>query len=308
MPNRFCAICGKDITENAPHYGMCLECYLKENPLFKLVEKLSFKVCIDCGGYTKKEDWINPKENDIFYIIEEAIFNFLLKPYLRKENIDFKISIDEDSLIFSSNDLIKSLDLTVYGILKNNINIKNEQKIKVNINYDLCQNCLNLRGGTYFLSIIQLRVKDKNYFSLIKEVLDNMQKYVEKLFEKDQKQYITKIVDQKNGVDLYLSTNELMNHIISLLRGNYHFILTRSKKLVGRDTQRGKNLYRLKTLIKFLPIYKNDLILIGNKKYFVESITKNKTILRDENGAKLIKDYSYFFNKKILIKSGKDED
>ncbi|GAI59310.1 unnamed protein product, partial [marine sediment metagenome] len=74
----------------------------------------------------------------------------------------------------------------------------------------------------------------------------------------------------------------------------------RTKKLVGRDTQKGRNLYRLKTLIKFLPIKKNDFIFINKSKYFVENITKNRVLLRDENHVKLIKNFSFFDDKKAF--------
>ncbi|MFX0105013.1 MAG: NMD3-related protein, partial [Candidatus Hodarchaeota archaeon] len=167
----------------------------------------------------------------------------------------------------------------------------------------LCKNCTNLRGGTYFLSIIHLRVKNERQFDLIKQVLEEINEYVEGIFEKDHRQYISKVEDQRYGVDLYLSTNELMNYLIKFLKTNYSFLLKRTKKLVGRDSQRGRNLYRLKTLIKFLPIKNSDIISIENQNYIVENITKNKVILRSENNTKLIKDYSFFFNEKIIKKN-----
>jgi len=301
MPNRFCAICGIDIRDDAPHFGMCLNCYLKEHPLFELQEKLSFRICIDCGSYSKKEEWILPGENEIFSIVSEAISNFLLKPYLKKGNIEFDILIDEESIIFSSKDLINSVEIDISGYLKGDNTIKHQQSIKVSLNYELCKNCTNIRGGTYFTSTIQLRVRDEGYFNLIKTVLDDIQKYVEKAFEKDPRQYIAQIEDQKYGVDLFLSTNELMNHTISYLKNRYHFLLKRTKKLVGRDTQRGKNLYRLKSLIKFLPFSRNEMIVMNDINYRVETISKNRVVLRSEDGTKLIKDYSYFFNENISI-------
>jgi len=300
MPNRFCAICGKILVETDPHFGMCLECYLKEHPLFKLPDQFSLNICMDCGSYSKKDDWVEPLENDIFSIIEQAIQKILLKPFLKKNNIDFSISFNEDSYVFSSKDLLSSLEISIQGVLKENSNITHQQTIKLNLNYILCKNCTNLRGGTYFLSIVQLRVKDESQFVLIKEVMEEINEYVESLFEKDHRHYISKIEDQKFGVDLYLSTNELMNYLIKFLRGRYHFLLKRSKKLVGRDSQKGRNLYRLKSLIKFLPIRNNDVILIESQNFIVENITKNKVILRSENNTKLIKDYSYFFNEKII--------
>lgn len=302
MSHRFCAICGKDIDDSAPHFGMCIICYLKEHPLFELPGKFTIKVCIDCGNYTIKDKWIESQENEIFLIIENAVRNFLLKPYSKESKIKFSISFDKNSFVYSSKDMLKSVILVIDGMLMDNVAIKHQKKIKVNLEYDLCKNCSNIRGGTYYVSIIQLRVKDETYFNLIAVALEEIHNYVEKLFEKDPRQYITKVEDQKYGVDLYLSTNELMNYIIKYLRTNYHFILKRSKKLVGRDTQKGRNLYRFKSLIKFLPIHKNDAVFIEKKKYIVDSISKSKVVLKDHQGDKLIKEYSYFFNDKIDIK------
>jgi nonsense-mediated mRNA decay protein 3 len=302
MPNRFCAICGKSIGKTDPHYGMCLKCYLKENPLFELQERVSFNICKDCGSFSKKDKWIEAEKNEIFSIIKQALQRYVLKSLLKENSINFSISYDEESFIYSSKDLLVSLEALIHGSLKEDSNIEHTEKIKLNLNYLLCKNCTNLRGGSYFLSIIQLRVKDEDQFSLIKKVLDEINEFVENLFKKDHKQYISKIEDQKYGVDLYLSTNELMNYLIKFLKAKYHFLFKRSKKLVGRDNQRGKNLYRFKTLIKFLPVSVNDVFSVEDKNFRIESITKNKIIVRDENNAKLIKDYSYFFNEKLKKK------
>jgi NMD protein affecting ribosome stability and mRNA decay len=302
MVRRFCAICGKDLDEGAPHFGMCLSCYLKERPLFELPKRFSFKICIDCGSYSIKEEWFEPEVNELNSIINEAVFRFILKPIARKNEIEFSVFLDEDTFSYSSQDLLKSLDLTVQGALKNNKSIIHEQNLSIMVNHEFCKNCNNLRGGMYFLSIIQLRVNDQEQFDLIKEVIDKVQNLVEKLFDSDHKQYITKIVDEKFGVDLYLSTNELMNYIIKNLRDNYYFLLKRTKKLVGRDSQKGRNIYRLKALIKFLPIAKNEIILLDSDEYVVETIKKNRVILRNKLGAKVIKDYSYFLAKTIKKK------
>jgi len=303
MPNRFCAICGINLGKEDPHFGMCLECYLKEHPLFELPDHFSLNVCLDCGSYSKKDVWIEPTENKLFTIIEQALQRFLLKTFLKRNNIDFTFSLNEESFMYSSKDLVTSLEVLIKGILKKDYNIKHEQTIKLNLNHELCKNCSNLRGGTYFLSILQLRVKDEEQFDLIKQVLNEVNEFVERTFEKDHKQYISNLEDQKYGVDLYLSTNELMNYLIKFLKAKYNFLLKRSKKLVGRDSQRGKNLYRFKALIKFLPVNNGDIITIEDQNFSVENITKNKVVLRSDNNTKLIKGYSYFFNEKIIKKN-----
>ncbi|MBY9007168.1 MAG: hypothetical protein KGD63_10460 [Candidatus Lokiarchaeota archaeon] len=301
MPNRFCAICGKEINAFSPHFSMCYECYLEEHPLFEIPDKFSFKICLDCLKYNKKEEWFEPILKDIDQIIEDAIQRFILKPYLKKRTIDFKILLDEHSMVFSSKDLLKSINVNIIGTLNENEKIMFAQDMQIVINYELCKNCVNLRGGSYFLSIIQLRVVDEQKLFFIEEVLEKIESYVKNLFLKEQRHYISKISDEKNGVDLYLSTNEIMNYIISFLRGNYHFILKRSKKLVGRDIHRGKNLYRLKSLIKFLPFRKKDTIIIKNKKFKIDTILKNKVILKNESDIKITKDFKFFFNEPLTV-------
>ncbi|MFX1337591.1 MAG: NMD3-related protein [Promethearchaeota archaeon] len=295
MARKFCAICGKDLDDSAPHFGMCIHCYSKEHPLFELPGIFIFKICIDCGKYTIKEEWFESQGKEIFAIIEDAIRKFLLKSYSKAGKINFSISFDKNSFVYSSKNMLKSIKAVVEGMLIDNVAIKHRKNLQINVEYDLCKNCSNIRGGTYYLSIIQLRVKDETEFDIIAEILEKIHHHVEVLFEKDPRQYISKVEDQKYGVDLYLSTNELMNHIIKYLRANYHFILKRTKKLVGRDSQKGRNLYRLKSLIKILPLHKNDTVFIEEKKFYVDSISKSKVILRNPDGDKLIKDYSFFF-------------
>lgn len=302
MPHRFCAICGKNIKNDSPHVGLCLSCYLKEHPLFEIPSNLDIKICPDCGSYSKREEWIQVDTDDIFIIIEQAVSRFLLRAYLKSEKFDFHLDCSKASLDYTSNNLISSIEVNIRGQLKDDEKINNEQLVKVNINYELCKNCLNLRGGSYFLSILQLRVSDEIFFNLIKEALDYIQVYVENLFERDKKQYISKILDQKYGLDLMLSTNELLNHIISQLRNRFHFILKRTKKLVGRDIQKGKNIYRLKALVKFLPFSKNDIIEIENQKYIIDNITKNKIVLKNDDNQKLVKSYSFFFTQRNIFK------
>jgi len=306
MPHRFCAICGKVIDEFAPHFGMCLNCYLKENPLFELPNNYNFKLCIDCQNYAKKEDWIESENKDLFKIIEAALIRFLLKNYEKQGMIQFSFSFDK--LVYSSKDLLTSMDVTILGKLKEDQKISHQHTLKLNINYDLCKNCSNLRAGMYYLSIIQLRVTDKAQFGAIEEALSQISFFVENLFAKDKTQYISKIEDQNLGVDLYLSTNELMNRIISHMRANFTIILNRTKKLVGRDSQKGRGLYRLKALIKFLPFKKNDDVIINNITYLVENISKNKVVLRDENNSKQVKNFSFFFKNKLSLKVIKEAD
>jgi NMD protein affecting ribosome stability and mRNA decay len=292
---RFCAICGKTITDKAPHFGMCLECYLKEHPLFELPESFSFKICQNCLSYAKKNKWTKTEAQDFEDIIKDALSRFLLENIPTEKKIQFKVNINHSSIEYTSKNLIQALNANIIGAYAENSKIRHTQKMRVHVNYELCKNCERLMSGTYFSSIIQIRVKNENEFDFLKDVLEEIQAYVEDLFQEDPKQYISKIVNQKYGVDLYLSTNELMGYIISFLRGKYQFLLKKSKKLIGRDSQGGKNIYRFKVLIKFLPFEKNDVIMINNEKFTIKAILKNKVVMINNEGEKISKKFEFFF-------------
>lgn len=301
MVNRFCAICGKDINKrDSPHFGMCLECYLEENPLFKIPDDFTFKLCSNCLSYSKKERWIKPEVQDIYSVIREVVNKYILEPSFKDKNIQFQIRLNESSFEYTSKNLLRYLEVIVDGTLRTNPKIKHSQIVGVNIKYELCKNCQKLKTGG-FNSILQIRVSDESQFDLIQDSLMKIQSYVESLFEKDNRQFISEIADQKYGVDLYLSTNELLNYLVSFLRDNYHFLLKRTKKLVGRDSQKGKNVYRMKALVKFLPFSQKDQLKINDEIYSIDTILKNRVILKNKNGEKITKGFDYFFNKSCQI-------
>jgi NMD protein affecting ribosome stability and mRNA decay len=221
----------------------------------------------------------------------------------RNNPIETSISFDETTIRYSSRDLIRSVEALIKGKLESESPFFHQQVVKLNVNHMLCRNCSNIRAGTYFVAILQLRVKNENQIHVIQSMLNRINKYTESLFEKDHRQYISKIEDQKTGIDLYLSTNELMNHLVKFLKSDYHFLLKRTKKLVGRDNQKGKNIYRLKTLIKFLPITITDVVLINDQEFIVKGITKNKVVMKNKFNTKLVKPFSYFFSEKVHKKT-----
>jgi nonsense-mediated mRNA decay protein 3 len=308
MPGRFCALCGKSIDDNAPHFSLCLECYLKENPLFILPEKLHIKVCLDCGQYSRKEEWHDSNQEDIFKVVEDAGHEFLLKEHEKMGKLAFSLKFDEDSYEFSSRDLLKAANLRVYGELKENNDKHYEQVIRITIEYDLCKNCSNIRTGSFFISILQLRVNSEEHMKLIEDAFIFIENFSKKEKEKEPKNYIAKVDEQKYGIDIYLSSNELLNHLISHLKTQYHFALTRSKKLVGRDIQKGKNIYRLKALIRFLPFKKGDRIILRENEYIIENISKKKVVFRNDKNQRYVEDYSFFFSESLKIILENDRD
>ncbi len=308
MPHRFCAVCGKEIEEDSPHFSLCLNCYLKENELFSVEKDFTIRICINCGKHAKKDTWFDSKASNTYEVLDHAIRQFLLKKYLKKGELDFKISFIESSCSYSSKGNLKAVKAIIEGFFKKKPKIKQTTTIDINIKNDLCKNCSNLMSGSYYVSILQLRVNSEHFLDITDDVMEELMGVIKKYFNKDEKHYVAKIEESKYGYDLYLSTNELMNHIISYLKPKYHFTIKHSKKLVGRDIQKGKNIYRLKTVLRFLPFNRGDRLMINDESYTIENIIKNKVILRNSHGSKETKPFNYFFEEKMHIINLNQED
>jgi NMD protein affecting ribosome stability and mRNA decay len=238
---------------------------------------------------------LKPSDQDLLSIIKEAIDKYILDHINKKEKLEFIININEDTIIYTSENMIKEAEINIKGSVKEKSKLFHQDTMKILINYELCNNCQSLRGGGTFVSIIQLRVKNETYLSIIDKALDQIYTLTNKRFNNDQRQYIAKIIDQKYGLDLYISTKNLTNWILRHIEAHYHFIRKESRKLVGRNTQEGKNIYRKKFLIKFLPVKTGEVIKIGINTFNVENILKKKVILKSERNEKIIKPYNWFF-------------
>lgn len=120
------------------------------------------------------------------------------------------------------------------------------------IKNDICKVC-SRQLGNYYESILQIRVKKSNRYSLetIDGALSIVKRYVSKRASSNM--FITKIVSVINGVDIYLSSISLGKSLAKELSSIYCAETKKSPKLV-RQSHDGQDLYRLTYLVR-IPDY-----------------------------------------------------
>lgn len=142
--------------------------------------------------------------------------------------------------------------------------------------------------SNYFQGIMQLRLPTQN---IIDYILDNLDK---------DNQKISKLVELKNGADLYFVDKRYMKSLSVKVQKEFGGLMKESATLHTRDSQTSKELYRLTILIKFTEYRKNDIIEFDNNLYYVLSFAKK---LVAYNFAKKKKEkISYPENFKIIPK------
>jgi len=90
------------------------------------------------------------------------------------------------------------------------------------------------QNNQYFVSIVQLRPFNQ-------EVLD----YVKKKIQEDGNIFISKEVELKTGIDLYLNSNRFAIALGKMLKKRFKGTVTLSRSLYSRDKQTMKLLYRV---------------------------------------------------------------
>ncbi|MBI4447972.1 hypothetical protein HY643_03250 [Candidatus Woesearchaeota archaeon] len=94
----------------------------------------------------------------------------------------------------------------------------------------------------YFEAIIQLRPFDEEVF-----------RFIEKQIMAKGKVTIAKIVEQKTGIDIYISSRKFAKALGKKFKQTFKGEVKMSPKLFSRDKLTSKDLYRLTVLLRLKP-------------------------------------------------------
>lgn len=221
MARLFCPKCGKSV--DRIYGGLCENCFLDSFKLYKrLPEKLHITLCKECGKFYR--------EKNSFISMENAIEDFF-------KNLKFKEIKSVSYRIFSGN-VLTELHLEINGLRK-----IEETKIRIVQSQIICKFC-SMKLGGYYTAILQIRGKFN-----INVILNDVENLLEKLKTRDSLAFISKIVENKNGIDLYLGSKGSGDRIIKLLKDKYKVKVKISRKLYGE--RQGKRVYRNTILVIF---------------------------------------------------------
>ena len=120
------------------------------------------------------------------------------------------------------------------------------------------------KNSQYFQGILQVRSDDETIISFINTQLKSKPNV-----------FIAKVVELKNGYDLYFSSNSFLLSLGKKLGMAFGGTLKRSSSLHTKSKQTGKDLYRVTVLFKPPGYKKGDIILFDDKLSMVASLGKH---------------------------------
>ena len=211
MPKYFCPKCGKEV--NRLIKNLCKDCFL-ETLKIKL-PKIVLKKCKVCGKYYDKR-FLGEKDE----FIERELKKML-------KNLDVK----EASYWLNGSLHLKLLfEVECHQLQK-------EVKIEVKEEKGICRYC-SLRLSSYWEAILQIRGRKEGILKEIEEMLKK---------EKHKLAFISRIVELKNGFDIYLGSKKVARRIAKKFEKEAKIKITR--KFYG--FRQGRRIYKDTILVDF---------------------------------------------------------
>ncbi|MGP8320593.1 MAG: 60S ribosomal export protein NMD3 [Methanosarcinaceae archaeon] len=256
-----CPKCGKE-TENL-YDNVCKDCFFENIRLAELPLVLHAKTCTRCGARFNRGKWLNAgnAEDIVIQDVEDA-----LSVHILAENIN--IYVEPRKLTPYMYRVRVEIDATVKGEP-----VHQELNTEVRIVREACDMCSRISGG-YFEGIVQIRATNRvPNDDEKKRCIDIANNVVRKMQEKsDRLAFITDSLDLKDGVDLYIGSNNSGRHICRAIIMEMGGSFSESPTLFGQKD--GKNIYRITFSMRLPEFMKDDIIHLKDKIIMIKSSGK----------------------------------
>lgn len=122
----------------------------------------------------------------------------------------------------------------------------------------------------------QNRLGNEHYFEAILQLRDFREDQLNNILDhiEENQCRISKHIEHKNGLDLYLSSQKFIQKLNKWIKERYHCQTTVTSTLHTRDSKANKDLYRLTVLVNFFNCKVGDVVEIDGEKVKITSLGK----------------------------------
>lgn len=213
-----CPRCGDDTDGYGPR-NLCSECFLDEENLLDIPGEIAVERCSHCGRLRNGMDWVDVEGDR--EVIAEA-----LEMEIETGTVE-AVSFDDTGEGYSLTLLVED---EVSGET-----FQQELGLELNVENVQCGPCAKFEGG-YFEYKIQLRGEN------LEEVLEKVMDRALEVTEKDREDFVSNVEERDGGYDLYVSSRDMAEELLKVVRERYDMEEKRSKELVGQEE--GEKVYR----------------------------------------------------------------
>ncbi|ADB57760.1 60S ribosomal export protein NMD3 [Archaeoglobus profundus] len=239
-----CAICGNTAVID----GMCIDCYMKRNKLSWVDDIIEVVRCPKCGYFKVGRRWENLDfESALLELIHSSV---RIHPQFDVEHLEVEP--------LTTGEVGKYIIRLVGNV--EGYDVVDESIVEVRLKSRTCERCTRLSGG-YYEAIVQIRADDRE---IERDELETVKDIINRVLEREsdnQKAFVSKIVERKEGIDFYFGDKNIgrkvSREIVKALGGR----LIESRKLHTRID--GRDVYRYTFAVR-LPCYRIGDIVLDN--------------------------------------------
>ncbi|RAP47031.1 MAG: hypothetical protein BZ135_03045 [Methanosphaera sp. rholeuAM6] len=265
----FCLLCN---SEEKLFDGLCKNCYVKEFELIQVPEYVTFMVCSHCGATLKHDKWIQTAYYDDEIINDAIQKDITVNEKLKDAEITTEILTNRgtmyDCIIHANGQVLEEF-------------IEKEYPIEVKVEKGVCPDCSKFYSG-YYEAVIQLRADNRK---LEDEEIKNADKFIsseiQRLCKTNKLAYVTERIVLKEGIDYQVGSHNAAHKIAENMQKQFGGIITESRKIVGHDKSKSKDLYRSWISVRLPSFHKNDFIEYKDNILMIEKIGSHKFVGRN---------------------------
>jgi len=241
--HRFCPKCGKTVSEEKMINNFCIDCYVSENPIIT-APKFEITYCSKCDTYRYAKK-----------IMKKTELEHELTKHIRIKELEQAKPIVTLITDFEKHEYyVKVVVMALFGNAIKEIVMEKDISFRV----EVCTECLKVISN-YYTTILQLRFDTKELMQelqpiLIKQIETQVNNINNASSNKNKPFFISKKVDQKTGIDIYLNDIDHTEKLRKTLILNKHTkTWQRTRSLVTADKD-GKRKYRHTICLHFQEI------------------------------------------------------
>lgn len=262
----FCLLCN---SEEKLYEGFCKSCYLKEFELINVPDYATFTVCSHCGATLKHDKWIESA-----YYDDEIINDAIQKDIQVNDKLQ---NIEINTEILTNRGTMYDCVIHTYGEVLDDF-IEKDYPIEVKVVKGVCPDCSKFHSG-YYEAVIQLRADERKLeedeINAADEFISNE---IQRLCKTNKLAYVSERIVLKEGIDYQVGSHNAAHKIAENMQKQFGGIITESRKIVGHDKSKSRDLYRSWISVRLPSFHKDDFIEYKDNVLKIEKIGSHKFV------------------------------
>ncbi len=253
----FCPKCGKEVESGI----FCKDCSDRDLIDIQHIKLKNVLICNECGKILHLNKWTDYE--DVQDLVKKIFKDEILKSNRVQKGTKIELEFPTD--FYDKLDVARSKYLIQMKIHAKKENITEEYDLNGRMVLETCQKC-SRKDSKYFEGVLQIRNQTPELKDYLLEVFDRV---------KEDKIYVTAVLELKNGIDYYMTSKKFITRIIYELQEKFGGTVNVSEQLFTHNHLRSKDVFRVNGVFIQSPIGKGEFIKVDNSVVKVTSVSKN---------------------------------